>query len=281
MNIYGVSFDRVGKVHKFSSEEEFKRGEMVIAESEFGIELGEIVKVFKDDVQEEKPEKSILRKATFDDMDAQTQNEKDAKVALKISKEKVLEHDLPMKMLRAKYVLDRSKLVFFFSADGRVDFRALVKELATVFKTRIELRQIGIRDAAKIIGGIGLCGMQTCCSRFERDFKSITLKYAKAQQLMINPSKISGACGRLLCCLAFENDNYLEILKDIPDVGDKIEYEDAQYVVSELNIFHKTLKARNAEGKMIVLPFDEVIKLLKKDDENKKNKEEEECDSNS
>jgi cell fate regulator YaaT (PSP1 superfamily) len=277
LNIYGVAFDRVGKVHKYFSEEEFKRGEMVIAESEFGLELGEIVKVF-DSAEEEQPEKPILRKASFEEMDTQTQNEKDAKVALNISKEKVVEHDLPMKMLRAKYVLDRSKLVFFFSADGRVDFRALVKELATVFKTRIELRQVGIRDAAKMIGGIGLCGMQTCCSRFERDFKSITLKYAKAQQLMINPSKISGACGRLLCCLAFENDTYLEILKDVPDVGEKIEYENELYMVSELNIFHKTLKARNAEGKTVILPFEEVTKLTKKDDENGEDKE---CSSSS
>ena len=281
LKIYGVAFDRVGKVHKFFYDgEPLKRGEMVIAPSEYGVELGEIVKV--EDVPEgEKPEKSIVRKATFEDMDVQTQNEKDAKVALNISKEKVVEHDLPMKMLRAKYVLDRSKLVFFFSADGRVDFRALVKELATVFKTRIELRQVGIRDAAKMIGGIGLCGMQTCCSRFERDFKSITLKYAKAQQLMINPSKISGACGRLLCCLAFENDTYLEILKDIPDVGEKIEYEDTQYIVSELNIFRRILKAKSPEGKIIVLPFDEVLKITKKagEDESDETKEDEECDS--
>ncbi len=276
MKLYGVAFDRVGKVHKFSSEDEYKRGEMVIAESEFGLELGEIVKVFEE--SDEEVEKAILRKATFEDMDTQTQNDKDAKIALEISKEKVVEHALPMKMLRAKYVLDRSKLVFFFSADGRVDFRALVKELATVFKTRIELRQVGIRDAAKMIGGIGLCGRQTCCSLFERDFKSITLKYAKAQQLMINPSKISGACGRLLCCLAFENDTYLEILKDMPDVGEKIEYKDEEYVVSELNIFHKTLKARSPEGKIIVLPFEEVLKLTKNKVENGEN---EECNSKS
>ncbi len=268
MKIYGVSFDKVGKVHKFFSDEDFNRGELVVAESEFGIEIGEIVKIF---VDEEEAEKSILRRASDEDLDINEKNAKDAEVAFGISKEKVIEHALPMRMLRAKYVLDRSKLVFFFSADGRVDFRALVKELATVFKTRIELRQVGIRDAAKMIGGIGLCGMQTCCSRFERDFKSITLKYAKAQQLMINPSKISGACGRLLCCLAFENDTYLEMLKDVPDVGEKIVFDDTTYTVIELNVFRKTLKARSSEGKNVVLTFDDV----------KKGKEAEKCNSNS
>ncbi len=258
MNVYGVSFDKVGKVHKFSSEEDFKLKDLVIAESEFGVEIGEIVRIFRD----EEADKTIIRRAVAEDVEVNEKNVKDAEIAFGISKEKVIEHDLPMRMLKAKYVLDRSKLVFFFSADGRVDFRVLVKELASIFKTRIELRQVGIRDAAKMIGGIGLCGMQTCCSRFERDFKSITLKYAKAQQLMINPSKISGACGRLLCCLAFENDTYLEILKDIPDVGDKITWNGTTYTVSELSIFMKTLKAKGVDGKTVVLTFDEVKKNL-------------------
>ncbi len=269
LNIYGVSFERVGKIHKFSYDGELSKKEKVVAESEFGIEIGEIVKEFE---EPNELDKKIIRKADEKDIKSYELNEKDAKSALDVSKEKVLEHDLPMRMLRARYTLDRTKLILFFSADGRVDFRALVKELAMTFKTRIELRQVGIRDAAKIVGGVGLCGMQTCCSRFERDFKSITLKYAKAQQLMINPAKISGACGRLLCCLAYENDTYLEMLKDIPDVGEKINHENQNYTVSEINIFHKTVKARNNDGKIVILSFDDVLKHKK---------EEKECNSNS
>ncbi len=268
MGVYGVSFEKVGRIHKFSYKEELLRGEKIIAESEFGIEMGEVVKVFDN---AEEVEKVIIKKATNEDIQRYEQNKKEAQTALGISKEKVLEHSLPMKMLRARYTLDRSKLIFFFSADGRVDFRALVKDLAMTFKTRIELRQIGIRDAAKLVGGIGMCGMQTCCSRFERDFKSITLKYAKVQQLMINPAKISGACGRLLCCLAYENDTYLEILKNIPDAGQRMRYKNVDYIVSEINIFHKIVKLQAVNGKSIILSFDEILK----------NKEDQECDLNS
>ncbi len=268
MIVYGVSFEKVGRIHKFSCDEELSRGEKVIAESEFGIEMGEVVKIF-DNIEE--AEKSIIRKVTNEDIQKYEQNEKNAQTALDMAKEKVVEHNLPMKMLRARYTLDCSKLIFFFSADGRVDFRALVKDLAMTFKTRIELRQIGIRDAAKLVGGIGMCGMQTCCSRFERDFKSITLKYAKVQQLMINPAKISGACGRLLCCLAYENDTYLELLKDIPDTGQKVMYKNASYFVSEINIFYKIVKLQSTSGKSVILSFDEILK----------NKEEQGCNSNS
>ena len=269
LNTYGISFERTGRIHKFSYDGELSKREKVVAKSEFGVEVGEIVKEFE---EHDELDKKIIRKANEKDMKSYEANEKDSKVALDIAKEKVIEHDLPMKMLKARYTLDQSKLILFFSADGRVDFRALVKELAMTFKTRIELRQVGIRDAAKIIGGVGLCGMQTCCSRFERDFKSITLKYAKAQQLMINPVKISGACGRLLCCLAYENDTYLEMLKDIPNVGERINYENQNYTISEINIFHKIVKARDNEGKTVVLSFDDVLKHKK---------EEKECNSNS
>ncbi len=262
LNIYGVSFERVGKIHGFSYDGDLSIKEKVVAESEFGIEIGEVVKEFK---EQNEFDKEIIRRASEEDIKSHGINKKDAKTALAISKEKAIEHDLPMRMLRARYTLDRGKLILFFSADGRVDFRALVKELAMTFKTRIELRQVGIRDAAKIVGGVGLCGMQTCCSRFERDFKSITLKYAKAQQLMINPAKISGACGRLLCCLAYENDTYLETLKDIPDVGEKIKFENKNYTVSEINIFHKMVKARNVEGKIMILSFNDILKAQKEE----------------
>ncbi len=254
--IYGVSFEKLGPIYPFESDLNLKLNDKVVCESDFGIEIGNVVKIFKEQVENKK---QIIRVATEEDLANDLQNGKDATGALEIAKKKAEEHSLAMRMLSARYTLDRSKLIYFFYADGRIDFRMLVKDLAGTFKTRIELRQIGVRDTAKIVGGIGMCGMQTCCSRFERDFKSITLKYAKTQQLLINPSKISGVCGRLLCCLAYENDTYLEILKNIPDTGDMAKYGDKVYTVSEVNIFSKTIKMRDSEYSELKLTFDEFI----------------------
>ncbi len=255
--IYGISFENLGQIYPFQYDEEIKIGQKVVAESDFGIEIGSVVRVFEEKSTEIK--KAIIRLANEDDLKAYNQNEEDAKSAFEISKDKVKEHSLPMRMLSARYTIDRSKLIFFFFADGRIDFRNLVKNLASIFKTRIELRQVGVRDAAKAIGGIGMCGMQTCCSRFERDFKSITLKYAKTQQLLINPSKISGICGRLLCCLAYENDSYLEILKGLPDTGDTAKYKEKTYMVSEVNIFSKMMKLQDGQGGQLSITFDEFL----------------------
>ncbi len=252
--VYGVTFEKLGQIYHFEFDGEIKINQKVVAESDFGIEIGTVIKIFNEGTAEKK----ILRIATQEDIENDLANQKDATAAFEIGKEKVLEHDLPMKMLYARYTLDKAKLIYFFSADGRIDFRALVKDLAATFKTRIELRQIGVRDVAKIVGGIGMCGMQTCCSRFERDFKSITLKYAKTQQLLINPSKISGVCGRLLCCLAYENDVYLEILKGIPDTGDTAKFGEKIYTVSEVNIFSKTIKLKNNEEEL-KMTFDEFL----------------------
>lgn len=254
--IYGVSFEKLGPIYPFECDLNLNLNDKVVCESDFGIEIGNVVKTFKEQIE---TKKSIMRIATEEDLSNDLQNGKDAMTALEIARKKVEEHSLLMKMLRARYTLDRTKLIYFFSADGRVDFRIFVKDLASTFKTRIELRQIGVRDTAKIVGGIGMCGMQTCCSRFERDFKSITLKYAKTQQLLINPSKISGVCGRLLCCLAYENDAYLEALKNIPDTGDMARYDGKVYTVSEVNIFSKTIKMRDSEYSELKLTFDEFI----------------------
>jgi|UniRef100_A0A7V3RFG3 cell fate regulator YaaT (PSP1 superfamily) len=254
--IYGISFENLGQIHPFNYDEKLTIDQKIVAESDFGVEIGSVISILSETVE---PKKAIIRIASPEDLKIEEQNVKDAKSAFEISKSKVKEHSLAMRMLSAKYTLDRSKLIFFFSADGRIDFRALVKDLAGIFKTRIELRQIGVRDAAKIVGGIGMCGMETCCSRFERDFKSITLKYAKTQQLLINPSKISGVCGRLLCCLAYENDSYLEILKDIPDTGDLARYNGKEYFVSEVNIFSKTLKMRSNDSPELKMTFEEFL----------------------
>lgn len=254
--VYGISFEKLGQVYSFQNDTEFKINDKVVAESDFGPEIGVVSKIFKD--KTEAP-RAILRAATEEDLLNDLQNQKDALSALEIAKSKVEEHSLQMKMLRSKYTLDKTKLVYFFSADGRIDFRMLVKDLASTFKTRIELRQIGVRDTAKIIGGIGMCGMQTCCSRFERDFKSITLKYAKTQQLLINPSKISGVCGRLLCCLAYENNTYLEILSGIPDTGDVARYMNKVYTVSEVNVFSKTIKMISGDSGELELTFEDFL----------------------
>lgn len=255
--IYGISFEKLGQVYPFKYDGELKINDRVVAESDFGPEIGIVTNFFNDKLE---AQKSILRPITEEDLLDDLQNQKDALSALEIAKGKVEEHALQMKILRSKYTLDKTKLIYFFSADGRIDFRMLVKDLASTFKTRIELRQIGVRDTAKIVGGIGMCGMQTCCSRFEKDFKSITLKYAKTQQLLINPSKISGVCGRLLCCLAYENDAYLEMLSGIPDTGDMARYMDKVYTVSEVNVFSKTIKIKSNDNEGLKLTFEDFLK---------------------
>ncbi len=265
MTVYGVSFERAGQIHPFTYEEPLVSGQLVVAESDFGLEIGEIVNELPETTE---TDKKIVRTTNEEDLENERNNREDVLEALELVKAKVLEHGLQMRMLRARYTLDRTKLIFFFAADGRVDFRALVKDLAMTFKTRIELRQIGVRDVAKMIGGIGMCGMQTCCSRFERDFKSITLKYAKVQQLMINPAKISGVCGRLLCCLAYENDAYLDMLKGVPETGDKIIYGETEYTITEVNIFSRTLRLVSKDGKISVIAFNDANSIKVKGEKN-------------
>jgi len=212
----GVAFKKAGKVYDFlTNGVELKVGDFAIVETEKGEDIAVVVYPDREiEVPDEQVMKNILRKATEEDLKRASDNRKDEPEAFKECKKLVKEHGLPMKLLRAEYTLDRKKLTFYFTADGRIDFRQLVKDLARVFKTRIEMRQVGIRDATKILGGFGICGRDLCCATFLRHFDNISIKMAKDQNLLLNPSKISGICGRLMCCLMYEKDLYDEQVAD-------------------------------------------------------------------
>lgn len=220
--VVGIRFKPVGKIYYFNPEDiELVVGDGVIVETTRGVEYG-TVEVAGKEIDEEKfnmPIKSILRKATEADKKQAEENKKLAKDAYPICMEKISANNLEMNLVDIEYTFDRSKILFYFTADGRVDFRQLVKDLASVFRTRIELRQIGVRDEAKLLGGFGICGRPLCCSQFLGDFEPVSIKMAKEQSLSLNPTKISGTCGRLMCCLKYEQDAYDELLKKSPNVG--------------------------------------------------------------
>lgn len=257
--VYGVEFFPVGKItYYLDNGENIKRGDLVLVVGEFGFEAVRVVtdkkEVKMEDVGYEL--KAIVRKLTSEDMEVYKRNLEDAQKAKYVFKELVRKHELPMKVVHVKYTFDRSRLIFFFSAETRVDFRELVKDLAKRFKTRIELRQLGVRDEMKLMGGLGLCGRPACCTAFLREFQSVTLKHAKKQQMMINPAKISGTCRRLLCCLIYEHDFYEEALKGIPDEGSSITYEGKKCKVVNVNVFLKEVTITCNEREMIKLNFD-------------------------
>lgn len=211
--VVGVSFKKAGKVYYFDPDNlELRYLDKVIVETSRGVELGEVIvnpkKVEEDEIIQ--PLKKVIRKATEKDLEQLEVNQEKEKEAYSICLEKIATHGLPMKLVDVEYTFDNNKIIFYFTADGRVDFRELVKDLASVFRTRIELRQIGVRDEAKMIGGLGPCGRQLCCKTFLREFEPISIKMAKNQDLSLNPAKISGICGRLMCCLRYESDTYEE-----------------------------------------------------------------------
>lgn len=221
----GVAFKRAGKIYDFlTNGVTLSTGDFAIVETDKGEDIAVVVIPDREiEVADEQVMKVVLRKATDEDIKAALENRKDEPEAFKVCKEFVKQHGLPMKLLKAEYTLDRKKLTFYFTADGRIDFRMLVKDLARVFKTRIEMRQVGIRDATKILGGFGLCGRDFCCATFLRHFDNISIKMAKDQNLLLNPSKISGVCGRLMCCLMYEKDIYEE---QAGEAGEFVELED-------------------------------------------------------
>ena len=212
VNATGVAFKPAGKIYDFlSNGVESKFGDKVIVETEKGEDIANVIYAGREIEVDPKAEmKSLVRAATEKDLENKKKNSAEEPEAFKKCKEFVTEHNLDMKLLKAEYTLDRSKLTFFFTADGRIDFRALVRDLARVFRTRIEMRQVGVRDATKMIGGFGLCGKEFCCSTFLRKFDNISIKIAKDQNLILNPTKIYGVCGRLMCCLMYEKDVYEE-----------------------------------------------------------------------
>lgn len=225
ITVVGVRFKKAGKVYYFNPGAiDLTVGDKVIVETSRGVEYGEVV-IGPKDVKEEDiitPLKDVMRKATPEDEIVVKENRQKALEAEKIAIKKIEKHKLDMKLIDVEYTFDRSKLIFYFTADGRVDFRELVKDLAAVFRTRIELRQIGVRDEAKMVGGIGPCGRCTCCCTFLGEFDPVSIKMAKQQNLSLNPAKISGLCGRLMCCLRFESESYEDGAVKYPDMGDKV-----------------------------------------------------------
>ncbi|MCR5035165.1 MAG: stage 0 sporulation family protein [Clostridia bacterium] len=246
-DVVGVKFKDVGKMYYFSpGENEVKLGDNVIVETARGLEFGTICKerTSVDESELVAPLKSIIRTATEADVKKHEENLAKKDDALRICQEKIDAHGLEMKLIDVEYTFDNSKVVFYFTADGRVDFRELVKDLASVFRMRIELRQIGVRDEAKMIGGVGSCGRGLCCNTWLRDFEPVSIKMAKVQNLSLNPTKISGICGRLMCCLKYENDIYSELKKGMPNVGERVRTPDGPAVVTDVNILENLVKTR-------------------------------------
>ena len=246
IKVTGVRFRSAGKIYYFDPADfDIKKGDNVIVETARGVEFGTVVMGIRE-VEDDKvvsPLKPILRMATQKDQETVERNREREKEAFDICQEKIRKHDLDMKLVDAEYTFDNNKVLFYFTADGRVDFRELVKDLAAVFKTRIELRQIGVRDETKILGGIGICGRPLCCHSWMPEFIPVSIKMAKEQNLSLNPTKISGTCGRLMCCLKNEQDTYEYLNSKLPGVGDYVTTEDGlKGEVASVNVLRQTVK---------------------------------------
>ena len=244
--VVGVRFKDAGKIYYFDPEQlELSAGSPVIVETVRGVEFGRIVVPPKEVNVDEVvlPLKKVVRVATEEDQSTLEENKEKSREALVMCAEKVEKHGLDMKLVDVEYTFDNSKIIFYFTADGRIDFRNLVKDLASIFRTRIELRQIGVRDEAKMLGGLGSCGRPLCCSTFLSEFEPVSIKMAKEQNLSLNPAKISGVCGRLMCCLRYESDYYHEARKGLPDLGKTINTPKGKAKVLEVNVLKKRFRA--------------------------------------
>jgi cell fate regulator YaaT (PSP1 superfamily) len=243
--IIGVRFKNAGKIYYFSPNGiAIQKGDNVIVETARGTECGEVVLASSqiDEAEWGQPIKPVLRVATAQDLEQIRKNREKEEHAFKVCAEKVRQHGLDMKLIDVEYTFDNSKVLFYFTADGRVDFRELVKDLASVLKTRIELRQIGVRDEAKMLGGLGICGREFCCSTFLGEFQPVSIKMAKEQGLSLNPTKISGTCGRLMCCLKYEQNAYEDLLRITPRQGSSVQTPDGRGTVSEVSLLTGNLK---------------------------------------
>ena len=252
VEIIGVRFKDGGKIYFFDSNNtRFNKGQYAIVETVRGVEMGEVA-IGNKLVPEETvvmPLKPVIRVASENDFKTFEENKKKEKEAFSVCEIKIKEHNLNMNLVDVEYTFDGSKILFYFTADGRVDFRELVKSLASVFRTRIELRQIGVRDEAKLLGGIGICGKPFCCKAFLGDFQPVSIKMAKEQNLSLNPTKISGTCGRLMCCLKYEQDVYEEYLKQVPKIDAIVKTPDGRGVVVDVNVLGRKIgvKLDNSE----------------------------------
>lgn len=255
--VVGVSFRRVGKVYYFDPGQlQLREGDFVIAETARGVEFGEVVLEPRELPDEElvAPLKKIIRLANGDDLEREASNRERETHAFEVCERKIAEHNLPMKLLEAEYAFDGSQVTFSFSADGRVDFRELVKDVASVLKTKVQLHQIGVRDEAKLIGGYGTCGRPLCCATFLSTFDPISMKMAKDQSLFLNPAKFSGVCGKLMCCLRFEHDFYKRSQKCFPAVGAILQLEHGRAKVVDVNFISGVITVQTEEGVQLHIP---------------------------
>lgn len=266
--IVGVRFKKLGKIYFFDPGEiKLEKGMNVIVETARGLEFGEVVTPNRE-VEESKivlPLKKVIRMATKEDEKKAYQNDERAKEAYEVCLKKIAEHKLDMKLVEVEYTFDNNKLLFYFTADGRIDFRDLVKDLAAIYKTRIELRQIGVRDEVKMLGGYGMCGRELCCCTHLGDLNPVSIKMAKEQNLSLNPTKISGVCGRLMCCLKHESEVYEEKLARLPNVGAIVKTPDGQGSVEEVEVLREIIKVRiTKDGETMKKQYKfEDIKVIK------------------
>lgn len=243
--VIGVRFKNTCKVYYFDPAElDIAHGDKVVVETARGVELGDVAmgRTVVSDTSIVKPLKSVMRKATREDIEREQKHARQEKEAFAVAQRKIEERKLDMKLVSAEYSFDDSKVLFYFTADGRIDFRDLVKDLAGVFRRRIELRQIGVRDESKMIGGLGICGRPFCCSQFMGDFQPVSIKMAKEQGLSLNPVKISGTCGRLMCCLKYEQDAYEDLIRTAPPVESLVQTAEGPGRVVEVNLIRQTVK---------------------------------------
>lgn len=271
IEVVGIRFKKAGKIYYFDPDgQDIAAGCFAIVETARGIEYGSVIKGNMQVPDEEVvlPIKKVIRVATDEDMVTARENKEKEKEAFDICLEKITKHELDMKLIDVEITFDHNKLIFYFTSDGRVDFRDLVKELAAIFRTRIELRQIGVRDEAKMLNGIGICGRPLCCSTFLGDFHPVSIKMAKEQSLSLNPTKISGICGRLMCCLKYEEEVYEELNKKLPNVGDIISTVDGTGEILSTNVLMQVVKAavRKSENDAPTIGFYAVdeIKVIKR-----------------
>lgn len=268
-NVAGLKFPKTNYIYyfKINNRIELKKGDLCLVKTSIGLDLGKVVIPYKyiKSNELESPLKSIFRKANKVDLKKWEVIKQEESEALNICKEKIKQHNLPMKLVYVKYLFDKSRIIFYFVSIQRVDFRELVKDLAKIFKTKIELRQIGVRDGTKMMGGLGMCGREVCCASFIQKFTPVHINMAKVQKIALNQSKVSGLCGRLMCCLSYESEFYRECLKKYPKLGDNIETEKGKGKVIEINVLKKYIVFESEEDsdikKRIKISEDELEEL--------------------
>ncbi|RLA91408.1 MAG: stage 0 sporulation protein [Deltaproteobacteria bacterium] len=263
ITIVGIQFRKASKIYDFEVKDiELNPGDKVLVETDKGLSIGMVVMLPKmvSKVEIDKPLKQVIRKLNEKDKEKCKFIAKKEEEAFQICLEKIKERDISMKLIKVEYLFDLSKAIFYFTAEKRVDFRELVKDLAKKLKTRIEMRQIGVRDESKMLGGVGICGREFCCSRFLSNFDLVSIKMAKEQNLALNPSKISGACGRLMCCLAFEYDIYSELKKNLPKPGKRIKTKLGDAKVIRQNVLLQNITVELESGGVVTIKPEDIIK---------------------